>query len=371
MNPSDESNPYLKAIGEAKHALEKGDKPSARHWALRATQINPNIEDPWLILAAVSSPKASIEYLKQALSINPQSQRARQGMHWAVRRLRQENLEPALKTTPMIITSYGAEALVRKKPAQLPFGIIFLLILPVLLIWFAYPDLSLALGLTKPIISPSISSNISSDSDAESREEVLQPTSSPISVMTATFTQIPSPTATITRTPLPTDTPYPTPTDTPLPTSTDTPPPTPTETIVPTEEPEPTRGPDGKFKMPSVKPGQRWIDVDLSQQRVYAFEGDQIIDSFRVSTGTSRTPTVTGTYKIYVKYRSADMSGPGYHLEDVPFVMYFYGDYGLHGTYWHDNFGTPMSHGCVNLKTKDAKWLFDWVSLGTIVNIHR
>jgi lipoprotein-anchoring transpeptidase ErfK/SrfK len=64
------------------------------------------------------------------------------------------------------------------------------------------------------------------------------------------------------------------------------------------------------------------------------------------------------------------MNGPGYSLEDVPFTMYFYQGYGLHGTYWHDNFGTPMSHGCVNLRTADASWLFDFVSEGTLVNIH-
>jgi lipoprotein-anchoring transpeptidase ErfK/SrfK len=116
---------------------------------------------------------------------------------------------------------------------------------------------------------------------------------------------------------------------------------------------------------------QRWIDVDLSQQRVYAYEGEQILDTFRVSTGKSQTPTVTGKFKIYVKYRSADMSGSDYFLADVPYVMYFYQDYGLHGTYWHTNFGTPMSHGCVNLKTKDAKWLFEWASVGTVVFVHR
>jgi lipoprotein-anchoring transpeptidase ErfK/SrfK len=64
------------------------------------------------------------------------------------------------------------------------------------------------------------------------------------------------------------------------------------------------------------------------------------------------------------------MSGPGYYLPGVPYTMYFYKGYGLHGTYWHSNFGTPMSHGCVNLKTEDAGWLYNWASIGTIVNIH-
>ena len=64
------------------------------------------------------------------------------------------------------------------------------------------------------------------------------------------------------------------------------------------------------------------------------------------------------------------MSGPGYYLPDVPYVMYFYDGYGLHGTYWHSNFGTPMSHGCVNLSIPDAEWLYNWADVGTLVNIH-
>ncbi|MGH2524849.1 MAG: L,D-transpeptidase, partial [Anaerolineales bacterium] len=75
-------------------------------------------------------------------------------------------------------------------------------------------------------------------------------------------------------------------------------------------------------------------------------------------------------YRIYVKYVAADMAGPGYYLPSVPYVMYFYLGYGLHGTYWHNNFGRPMSHGCVNLQTDQAGWLFNWASVGTPVNVH-
>jgi len=115
---------------------------------------------------------------------------------------------------------------------------------------------------------------------------------------------------------------------------------------------------------------ERWIDVNLSEQRVYAYEGDTVVNSFLASTGVAETPTVTGTYKIWIKVRIQDMYGPGYYLPDVPYVMYFYEDYGLHGTYWHNNFGTPMSRGCVNLTVDDAAWLFDWASVGTVVNVH-
>jgi lipoprotein-anchoring transpeptidase ErfK/SrfK len=114
----------------------------------------------------------------------------------------------------------------------------------------------------------------------------------------------------------------------------------------------------------------RWIDVNLSQQRIYAYEGDVMVNSFIVSTGLPDTPTVTGEYRIYVKVPIQDMSGPGYYLPGVPWVMFFYDEYGFHGTYWHNNFGTPMSRGCVNLRIEDAEWLYNWASVGTRVNVH-
>ena len=116
--------------------------------------------------------------------------------------------------------------------------------------------------------------------------------------------------------------------------------------------------------------GVRWVDVNLTQQKVYAYQGDSIANTFIVSTGTWQYPTVTGQYHIYVKLLYTDMTGPGYYLPNVPYTMYFYEGYGLHGTYWHHNFGTPMSHGCVNLSIPDAEWLYNWASVGTLVNIH-
>jgi lipoprotein-anchoring transpeptidase ErfK/SrfK len=121
---------------------------------------------------------------------------------------------------------------------------------------------------------------------------------------------------------------------------------------------------------PAVGDGVHWLDVDLSQQRLSAYAGDTLVNSFIVSTGTWQTPTVTGSFKVWVKLRSSDMSGPGYYLPDVPYVMYFYKDYGIHGTYWHNNFGTPMSHGCVNLSIPDAEWVYNFSAVGTLVNVH-
>jgi len=138
----------------------------------------------------------------------------------------------------------------------------------------------------------------------------------------------------------------------------------------PTSEYIPPASSAPKPSIASSGSGVRWIDVDLTNQAVYAYEGDTVVNSFIVSTGTAFHPTVTGQYKIYIKLRSGSMSGPGYFLPNVPYIMYFYKSYGLHGTYWHHNFGTPMSHGCVNLQTDDAAWLYNWASLGTLVNVH-
>ena len=131
----------------------------------------------------------------------------------------------------------------------------------------------------------------------------------------------------------------------------------------------PTAAPYVPPKTSSGSGGERRIYVNLSEQRLYAYEGDTLVNSFVVSTGTWQTPTVTGTYKIWIKLRSAPMSGPGYYLPDVPYIMYFYKGYGIHGTYWHNNFGTPMSHGCVNMTISDAEWVYNFTSVGTVVEV--
>jgi lipoprotein-anchoring transpeptidase ErfK/SrfK len=113
----------------------------------------------------------------------------------------------------------------------------------------------------------------------------------------------------------------------------------------------------------------RWIDVDLSDQTLTAYENGVAVHTTLVSTGLPQTPTPTGQFRIWVKFRTDDMVGDDYYLEDVPYVMYFYRGYGLHGVTWHANFGHPMSHGCVNLPTEEAEWLFNWADVGTLVNV--
>jgi LysM repeat protein len=114
----------------------------------------------------------------------------------------------------------------------------------------------------------------------------------------------------------------------------------------------------------------RWIDVNLSTQQLTAYQGSTPVRSTLASTGRSGTPTPTGQFSIYVKYLSTRMRGAGYDFANVPHVMFFYRGYSLHGTYWHSNFGHPMSHGCINLPMSEAEWLYNWASVGTLVNIH-
>ncbi|MFW5772080.1 MAG: L,D-transpeptidase family protein [Phototrophicaceae bacterium] len=113
----------------------------------------------------------------------------------------------------------------------------------------------------------------------------------------------------------------------------------------------------------------RSILVDTTAQRIYAYEDGQLVRSHLVSTGRPETPTVKGDYRVYIKLRTDDMSGDDYFLPDVPYTMYFYQGYAIHGTYWHNSFGRVMSHGCVNLPIDEAEWFYNFASVGTLVRV--
>lgn len=116
------------------------------------------------------------------------------------------------------------------------------------------------------------------------------------------------------------------------------------------------------------------IEIDLTNQRIYAYEGEEKVYDFLISSGKwGRTPT--GEFTIWIKLRYTLMAGGSkalhtyYYLPNVPYTMYFYNNevpkergYGIHGTYWHSNFGHPMSHGCINMKTEEVEQLFYWAN---------
>jgi lipoprotein-anchoring transpeptidase ErfK/SrfK len=116
---------------------------------------------------------------------------------------------------------------------------------------------------------------------------------------------------------------------------------------------------------------QQWIQISLSEQRLTAWEGNTPVYSITVSTGRATDATPTGVYSIQTKYRTAHMQGEHqgqtYDIPDVPYTMYFSGSYAIHGAYWHQSFGTPVSSGCVNVPVQGAAWLFDWANPGTRV----
>lgn len=144
--------------------------------------------------------------------------------------------------------------------------------------------------------------------------------------------------------------------------------------------------------------GEKWIDVDLSDQKLYAWEGNNLFLETPVSTGLPWWPTPEGEFRIWLKLRATKMEGGTgkyyYNLPNVPYVMFFENEkvpnfrgYGLHGTYWHNDFGNPHSHGCVNLPTQMAEKLYYWTepvvadgkwsaradgeSIGTRILIHK
>lgn len=116
--------------------------------------------------------------------------------------------------------------------------------------------------------------------------------------------------------------------------------------------------------------GKRWIEVNLTNQTLTAWQGDVPVMFTAISSGRAGTPTVTGRFTIGTRYKAQRMTGPGYDLPNVPWVMYFYQGYAIHGAYWHNNFGVPMSHGCINMRTNEAEMLYNWAPDGTEVYVH-
>lgn len=306
------SNKGRQLIEQARDALQHNDRQTARRLAQLAVAADPNLREAWEIMSQLSRGSARRVYLERASQLSPS----------------------AILTTPDTSSSATPPVVQKNNRAKSKAATLF---------WALSGSLLFVILLAALLAG------------------LFLPTSQTVSALDhSSYRQagdLPKPT--LTSTPEPTFTPSPSPT--PEPTYTSSPEPIPTNTQKPFS---PVTIPE------NILEGERWIDVDLTNQRTYAYEGSTLISTFIVSTGTQYHPTITGQYHIYVKYRYSDMAGPGYYLPDVPFTMYFYQGYSFHGTYWHDNFGVPMSHGCVNMRTADAEWLYYWASIGTLVNVH-
>ncbi len=377
---------------KAREALRHGDKPSAWKMGEQAALLAPDMEDVWLILAASDSdPREALAYAQKALEINPSSTRANKAVEWATNQMKQTQ-----------VTNEAAVSFARIAPAITPVAqtpqpkakssnrsliyaaSFFALLLCAVLAFAAYsavthPALASILNnapvptrenhwasmqIPKPQVTAidprTFAAQVASTATPQAIEN--SPTPAPTEELVATSAPIEAPIAAAMEAPAA----APAVTETPGTMAMSIVEDTPTSQYVASQAPVPS----GQLPSVAQNGNTHWIDVDLTHQAVYAYEGNTMVNSFIVSTGTWQYPTVTGQFNVYVKYRYADMHGPGYYLPNVPYVMYFYKSYGLHGTYWHHNFGTPMSHGCVNLRTDDAAWLFSWASIGTLVNVH-
>jgi uncharacterized protein YraI len=125
-----------------------------------------------------------------------------------------------------------------------------------------------------------------------------------------------------------------------------------------------------KTRPASIRANERWVGINLGQQTAVAYEGDTPVYAAMVATGLPRTPTVQGVFRTWLRLSTGKMSGGSaatggyYYLEGVTWTCYFYSGYALHTAYWHDAFGRPRSHGCVNFSPYDAWWLFQWSAPG-------
>lgn len=400
-------------IALAKQAVLDGDRARARELASQALESDPDNLNAMLIMAGVSEPEASLNFLNRVLAIDPDNKVAREGMQWVSQRLRKVSSaawtpETVASVNPMAVATPHPKVTISKRRSA------FALLLPWLLaaaVIIGYGLWSIGLlnldksslgkenaitffsSLLRGKIVPMLGDLTQTLKPNITPTEALADMPAASAIFTAT--KISSPTNTVTLTPTNTATPTATATNTPVP-------PTPTATLgTPTQAYDPTSGlpiiqitplvylteePDpaeygelaytddsaGYVMEPAYREplGEKWIDVNLSEQVLYAYEGDTIVGAFLVSTGLPATPTVTGLYNVYVKLPSTHMTGPGYDLPNVPYTMYFYRGYGIHGTYWHSNFGSPMSHGCVNMETGEAGWLYSWAYVGIPVNVH-
>jgi lipoprotein-anchoring transpeptidase ErfK/SrfK len=335
--------------------VQENQPDAARHFFEKALEREPENVAALLWLAGLSETSAeSYRYLVQTLDVDPHNERAHAAIRWNHWREQNEKMRAAGLGSGAASADWAdddprKDAASHVTPAWL--GILAALIV------IGGALASIYFGQPLPVSATVAQANIATQEVAQLAPNAtppplatrtLPPTSTPLATATLPPTQAPTTTPTLPPTEIPTATPLP---------ATDTPEPS-------------TNIPIVNVVNPTGSSTEHWIDVDLSNQRLVAYEGDTPVYWVTVSTGLPGTPTVTGQYRTYVKYPAQTMSGPGYYLPDVPYVMYFYQGYGIHGTYWHNNFGHPMSHGCVNTPTLDAQWLYNWADVGTLINVH-
>jgi hypothetical protein len=121
----------------------------------------------------------------------------------------------------------------------------------------------------------------------------------------------------------------------------------------------------------------RRVDVDLTSQTLVVIENCQLVFATLISSAKAPAKTPEGTFTIFYKEERLPLfanervaSSESFYLADVPWLMFFHENWAIHGAYWHDHFGEPWSHGCINVSPYDALWLYKWSKLGDMIVIH-
>jgi lipoprotein-anchoring transpeptidase ErfK/SrfK len=332
-----ENPEFRHAVANAYQSLQRGDRAEARRWAERAAVLEPNAEEGWLLLAAVSNPRAGLGYAQRALKVNPNSETARRALRSVMKELE--------KTAPAQSPARSEQP---SKPASrrgwlIPVAVVGLIVCVIL---------AAALFRAAPAVA-----------------SILKPSSQPTATQLVQFgvADISKPTYT------------PSPTITPSPTATLPPTVTPTPgvmevSIVP-NPPEPSRAQE-----PSNAPtygGNKYILVDISEQHMYVYEGETLVFSFVASTGLNNA-TRTGLFHVQSKIPNAYGATWNIWMPNWLGIYYAGGlENGIHAlpilpngaTLWAGFLGQPISYGCVVLGTYESKLLYDWAEMGTPVEI--
>jgi lipoprotein-anchoring transpeptidase ErfK/SrfK len=381
------------AVRIAMKELRHGNKQAARAWAHRAAEIDPGLEEAWLILAYLAKPRASLEYIKKALEVNPGSTAARQALVEVQRRL-----EKVSQVAPAQ-TSHLPEPSPEKPPPPPPekptqqcrtgwwrmlpiyglacvaVGVLTLLVFQSRLTANGLPPvrqdaivlLPLSTATTTVTTMPMHSATDTSfPTDSVTATEFSTETNTPTALPTDTATATTLPTETATALPTETATATPVPTDTATPPPPTAPTPTATALIISPTQPAPVE-----------TSGEKRIVVQIAEQQLYAYQGDTLIYDFVVSTGASQATSI-GSFSVLDKIPKAWSDPWGFWMPDW-LGIYRVGtiENGIHAlpvltdgnVLWGDALGTPSSHGCVVLKPEDAHRLYDWADIGTQVEI--
>jgi hypothetical protein len=130
-------------------------------------------------------------------------------------------------------------------------------------------------------------------------------------------------------------------------------------------------------KAPQGNTNCRWVDVNLTEQNLVVYENCQAVFATLVSSAKSPSITPEGTFTIFYReillplFSNDNVVAEPFYLQDVPWLLFFYENWAIHGTYWHDHFGEAWSHGCINVSPYDARWLYQWAQDGDMIWIHR